>query len=171
MQASEVAGDRKWYILPTCLSYNKFPQNFTRLLGSFVSNFSGFTTEFNPGVGFIMRRGVQGMNGHLLYGWLPGEASKLFNYNFFVRGEKYNRIDDGGLESMRLSPGFEMNTKNGIHSELSVDYQKEGVLEDFKLSDSIAVIVVNTRLQRLSWSQLQVIYPRKTRILQQYSCY
>ncbi len=119
-------------------------------------NYTYSGTEFNPGVGFIMRHAIQGINGHLLYGWLPGEKSSLFNYNIFLRGEKYNRIEDGGLESLRLSPGFELNTKSGIHAELSVDYQEEGVLEDFRLSDSI---VINSGKYSFATTELRIGTP------------
>jgi len=78
-----------------------------------------------------------------LYGWIPGENSKLFNYNINVRGERYTRLEDGNLESMRVSPGFEVNTKKGIHSEVSLEFQEEGVLEDFQLSDSIIIYAGN----------------------------
>jgi hypothetical protein len=74
-----------------------------------------------------------------MYGWLPGENSKFFNYNLTVRGERYTRLDDGGLESAKVSPGFEINTKKGIHSEVGLEIQKEGVLYDFNLSDSIKI--------------------------------
>jgi hypothetical protein len=95
--------------------------------------------EFNPGIGFVMRNGVQGLNGQLMFGWLPGEKSKLINYNVNVRGEKYTRLVDGELESMKISPGFEINTKKGIHAEVSLDTQEEGVQQDFHLSDSIII--------------------------------
>jgi hypothetical protein len=102
-------------------------------------NYTYSGQEFNPGVGFVMRGGVQGLNGQLMYGWIPGERSKLFNYNFNVRGERYIRLQDGGLESMQISPGFELNTKKGIHAEVGMEIQEEGVLEDFQLSDSITI--------------------------------
>ena len=100
-------------------------------------NYTYSGQKFSPGVGFVMRGGVQGFNGQLLYGWLPGEKSKLFNYNINVRAERYSRLEDGKIESMRISPGFEINTKKDIHAELSFEYQQEGVLDDFPLSDSI----------------------------------
>ena len=49
------------------------------------------------------------------------------------------RLEDGNLESMQISPGFEINTKNGIHAEISTETSWEGVLEDFNLSDSIVI--------------------------------
>jgi hypothetical protein len=102
-------------------------------------NYTYAGREFNPGVGFVRREGVQGLNGQLMYGWIPDENSRLFNYNINVRGERYTRLEDGGLESMQISPGFELNTKKGIHSEVSLEIQEEGVREDFHLSDSIII--------------------------------
>jgi hypothetical protein len=96
-------------------------------------------TKFNPGIGFIMRNGVQGGMVRMLYGWIPGEESRFFNYNFNVRANRYVRIEDGGLESMEVSPGFEFSTKKGIHGEISTETAREGVLWDFNLSDSIAI--------------------------------
>ena len=96
-------------------------------------------TSFNPGIGFVMRNGVHGGGIRLLYGWIPGEHSKLFNYNINVRGNRYTRIEDGGLESMDISPGFEINTKKGIHLDISTETAWEGVAFDFDLSDSIVI--------------------------------
>ncbi|MGW8315038.1 MAG: DUF5916 domain-containing protein [Bacteroidales bacterium] len=95
--------------------------------------------EFNPGVGFVMRRAMQGVNGQLLYGWIPGEQSRLFNYNVNVRGEYYQRLEDGEMESMSIGPEFEANTKSGIHSSVGVELKQEGVLFDFPLSDSVMI--------------------------------
>jgi len=100
-------------------------------------NYTYSGQEFNPGAGFVRLNGVQGLNGHLMYGWIPGEKSKLFNYNINVRAERYSRLEDGKLESMQVSPGFEINTKKNIHAEISLEYMEEGVLHDFPLSEDI----------------------------------
>jgi hypothetical protein len=100
-------------------------------------NYTYSGKEFNPGIGFIQRGGVQGVNGELLYGWFPGEKSKLHDYNINIRAERYTRIEDGNLEAMMISPGFEINTKKNLHTEFSLEYQKEGVLSDFPLSEDI----------------------------------
>ncbi len=102
-------------------------------------NYTYSGQKFNPGVGFVMREGVQGLNARFMYGWFPGEESRLFNYIISIRGESYTRLEDGKLETMQISPEFEINTKSGIHSEFSVEMQKEGVLDTFNLSDSIAI--------------------------------
>ncbi|NSW93450.1 MAG: carbohydrate binding family 9 domain-containing protein [Bacteroidales bacterium] len=102
-------------------------------------NYTYSGLEFNPGIGFVRMGGIQGFNGQLMYGWIPGEKSKLFNYNVNVRGSRYLRLSDGKLESMRISPGFEVNTKNGIRGEISMDIQEEGVLYGFNLSENIMI--------------------------------
>lgn len=96
--------------------------------------------EFRPGVGFVRMEGVQGISANLMYGWIPGEESKFFNYGFSVRSERYSRLEDGKLESMRISPEFEINTKKGIHGSIGLEYQEEGVLFPFPLSRDIMIV-------------------------------
>ncbi len=102
-------------------------------------NYTYLGNSFDPGSGFIRRAGVQGLQGNLSYGWLPGNESKLFSYNVVVRGERYTRIDDNGLESQQISPGFELTTKNRVRSEVNLNFMKEGVIEDFSVTDSITI--------------------------------
>lgn len=107
----------------------------------FAYNFKYFYSgqEFRPAVGFVRMEGVQGVNANLMYGWIPGEKSKLFNYGVSVRGERFSRLADGKMESMRISPEFEINTKKGIHGSIEFEYQKEGVLIPFPLSENIII--------------------------------
>lgn len=95
--------------------------------------------EFNPGIGFVRMEGVQGVNADVMYGWIPGEESKLFNYGVSVRSQRASRLSDGKLESMRISPEFEINTKKGIHSSVGFEYMEEGVLFPFYLSRDIQI--------------------------------
>ena len=95
--------------------------------------------EFSPGVGFVKMGSIQAINGALMYGWIPGETSKLFSYDVKLKGRRYTRLEDGMLENMKLSPEFEFKTKRGMRGILSIDYEEEGVPEDFKLSDSIPI--------------------------------
>jgi hypothetical protein len=102
-------------------------------------NYTYLGNSFDPGIGFVRRVGVKGLNGNLSYGWLPGTESKLFSYNVTVRGEKYTRIVDNGLESQQISPGFELTTKNRIRAEVSLNLMKEGVNEDFSVAENITI--------------------------------
>ena len=106
-------------------------------------NYTYSGTDFNPGIGFILRQGVHGYNGKILYGWLPGDKSKFINYNITLSGNLYTRISDKEIESVNINPYFEFITKNGIFSQVGFLYQKEGVTEDFDLSDSVKVFTGN----------------------------
>lgn len=99
--------------------------------------------EFNPGIGFIMRHGVQGAGADISYGFQPGQDSKIFRSNISVRSNIYTRIEDGGIESLNISPGFEMTTKKGIIAHANLEIHREGVLYDFNLSDSVKVYAGN----------------------------
>ncbi|KPK86186.1 MAG: hypothetical protein AMS27_05580 [Bacteroides sp. SM23_62_1] len=96
--------------------------------------------EFNPGIGFLMRGGIQGMNARFQYGWIPDETSKFFNYRAMMQFRRQNRVSDGGLETMEISPGWNFMTKRGFGSFIEFQYMKEGVQENFPLSDDVEVL-------------------------------
>jgi len=95
--------------------------------------------KFNPGIGFIQRAGVNGLNARLLYGWYPGEKSGLFAYNIYVRADRYTRISDKGLESMIITPGIQVQTKKDLFADIGYEIHQEGVSDNFNLSDSVRV--------------------------------
>jgi hypothetical protein len=105
---------------------------------SFEYSYSG--KEFDPGIGFILRHGVHGANGNILYGWFPGEKSKFRNYSINISSTLFKRVDDGKLESLIVNPSFDFATKNGIIGSAELLYQKEGVAYDFNLSDSVKIL-------------------------------
>lgn len=96
--------------------------------------------EFNPGVGFLMRNDVQGIMTRLQYGWIPGEKSRFFNYRAMMQVRRSNRLSDGQLETMEISPGWNLLTKRGFGSFFEIQLMKEGVVEDFSLSDEVEVL-------------------------------
>ena len=112
--------------------------------------FSG--DKFKPGSGFVMRGDVQGGSGRIFYGWVPGNESKLFSYNISMSAEQYNRLDDGKLESMKVSPSFNIITKSGYFVAAELQFQKEGVRSDFNLSDSIII-----RSKKYDFTSLQIM--------------
>jgi hypothetical protein len=100
-----------------------------------------FTGEhMNPEMGFLRRNDVQGMNARLEYGWLPDENSKIFRSSPRFQIRRYNRLSDGQLESMEVSPGWFFMTKKGFGAFLETKYMREGVEEVFSLSDEVEVL-------------------------------
>lgn len=96
-------------------------------------------TDFNPGIGFIQRPGLWGIMGRFLYGWLPGEESKLFNYAITFNVGRFERLEDHHLESFEMGPGFEINTKRNYGIEFSIQYSKEDVSWGYNITDSIEI--------------------------------
>ena len=100
-------------------------------------NFTG--EQMNPEMGFLRRNNIQGLGSRFQYGWIPDETSKFFSYRAIFQARRYNRISDGALESMEISPGTFFMTKKGFGSFVEFKYMKEGVQEDFDLSDEVVV--------------------------------
>jgi hypothetical protein len=124
--------------------------------------------KFTPGSGFLLRNNVQGLSGKILYGWVPGNKSRLFSYNISLNAEQYNHIDDGKIESFKLFPMFEFVTKSGYFFTLAPQFQKEGVRDEFNLSDSI---VIRAREYNFSSLQLMIGTPnsKKLSIMQSFN--
>jgi len=100
-------------------------------------NFTGQT--MNPEVGFLRRNNIQGIGSRLQYGWLPGETSKFFSSRAMLQVQRYSRVTNGQLESMEISPGWFFMTKKGLGIMAEIKYMKEGVEEDFDLSDEAMI--------------------------------
>ena len=96
--------------------------------------------KFNPGIGYVNMGSIKGLTGGLSYGWLPGIKSKILSTSAVVNFSEYTRLEDGKLESMLVSPGMVIKAKSGYQVDFSVDFQKEGVLFNFPISDSIWVM-------------------------------
>ncbi len=100
-------------------------------------NFTG--EQMNPDVGFLRRNNIQGFGSRLQYGWIPGETSRFFSYRAMLSARRNARVSDGQLESMEIAPGTFIMTKKGWGAFVELKYMKEGVEEDFELSDDAMV--------------------------------
>lgn len=95
--------------------------------------------QFDPGIGFVQKPGLGGIDAMFNYGWLPGEKSTYFSFGPNVQASRYTRLTDGNLESMLIAPGWQWYTKKGFGGQLSLTYDEEGVRNAFSLSDSVAI--------------------------------
>ena len=102
-------------------------------------NYTFTGEQMNPDVGFLRRNDIQGMGGRLQYGWIGDETSKFFSNRAIFQVRRNNRVSDGSLESMEISPGWFISTKMGLGAFVELKYMKEGVDEDFDLSDDVMV--------------------------------
>jgi len=102
-------------------------------------NYNFIGGQMNPEVGFLRRNDNQGMGARLQYGWIHGENSKFFSNRVMFQARRNNRLSDGSLESMEISPGWFFNLKSGLGAFLEIKYMKEGVEEEFELGEDVLV--------------------------------
>jgi hypothetical protein len=104
---------------------------------NFTYSYSGL--DFNPSSGFLAKLGVAGVDLRTQYGWLPGESSKLRSFKLIGGYTSMHRLVDDGLENMWVNGGFELESKNGWNAVAFLFYMKDGILNEFKLSDDVLV--------------------------------
>jgi hypothetical protein len=95
--------------------------------------------DFNPGIGYERRDNYTRIGDRVLYGWFPGEASKLQNHQVFIEGITFIRNLDGKIESSDIGPGWEFATRAGSSGSISFRQFKEDVTESFSFSDDVDV--------------------------------
>jgi hypothetical protein len=95
--------------------------------------------DFYPESGFIFINNIHEVRGTLGYGWFPGEKSPIFKYSFENDLEMTKRIGDGKIETMEIATQFKMDLKAGYGMFLSLGYNREGLLHDFRLPNNIVV--------------------------------
>jgi hypothetical protein len=110
---------------------------------SYNLNYTYSGRQFNPGIGYVNRGSLKGLSGKISYGWLPGRESRLFNIMAELSASRYMRLSDDKMESLSLLPAWSIETKSGYKTSLSVEYQQEGVLFNFPITDSISVMAGN----------------------------
>lgn len=102
-------------------------------------NYSYSGLDFNPSVGFMSKLGIAGVDLRTQYGWLPGEKSKLQNFKLVMGYTRMHRLIDDGLENRWISGGFNMMSKSGWAIMTTMFHIKEGILNEFRLSDNAVV--------------------------------
>lgn len=94
--------------------------------------------EYNPGMGFVGRENYTRLGGRLLYGWKPGQDSRLMTNRLFLTGEEYFRNSDNSIETTVIGPGWLFQTKSGIAGSLELMLNHDEP-DTFDLSDDVLV--------------------------------
>jgi hypothetical protein len=104
----------------------------TKGLGyTFGYSYSGL--NFNPGIGFEMIDNYSSERVNLLYGWLPGEHSKLFSHNLFVNSRYAAYLPEGTLMTFSNSVGWQFQTKNQWMGNFSFIFNNENLKDSLEL--------------------------------------
>jgi len=95
--------------------------------------------DFTPRSGFMFTNNIHEFRGSAQYGWFPGTDSRIFKYRASLDFEMLSRIQDGNLENMEIAPQFDFSTKSGYGAFTSFAMRKEGLINDFQLTDNVFV--------------------------------
>ncbi|MFC2163794.1 DUF5916 domain-containing protein [Acidobacteriota bacterium] len=95
--------------------------------------------EYEPGVGFELRDDFSKIAVGLIYGWIPGPSSRLFNHQVSLTGISFLRNANGDAESFSFSTGWHFRAKSGWRGQFTPILFFENVTEDFDLSEEAEV--------------------------------
>lgn len=95
--------------------------------------------DYNPGMGFELRKNYSQYSSRIQYGWVPGEKSTLLRTQIFFEGKLINRNLDGATESAVIGPGMIFTTKSVYYGELYIKRFFERIPQSFQLSDQVEV--------------------------------
>ncbi len=94
---------------------------------------------YNPGIGFITRRDFTQLGFDTQYGWRPGEASPIRNYDGSIFGNVFLRNDDGSVESARLGHSWDVDFKSSASGRFSINMIQEDLTEQLELPEDTFV--------------------------------
>lgn len=115
------------------LAYLRWERRAVAGLGYFVEA-EHVGKNFEPGVGFILRKDNLALNQNVIYGiFIDGQWLRKFEP--FVNNSIYLRNDDYSLETLSTEPGLLTSFVSGADLSLSVLRVYDEVINDFSLSD------------------------------------
>ncbi|MFW6079854.1 MAG: DUF5916 domain-containing protein [Gemmatimonadota bacterium] len=88
--------------------------------------------RYDPGIGFVRRRGVTVLDGLVDYGWFPGAESPVRRHAPIFEGFVFLRNGDGGgVESAKIAPNYNIDFKSGATLRFEATLEYEDLLEPF----------------------------------------
>lgn len=119
------------------LAYLKWEKRAVSGLGYFVEA-EHVGENFEPGVGFILRKNNLALNQNVIYGhFIDGQWLRKFEP--FINNSIYLRNNDYSLETMSTEPGLLTSFASGADLSLSALRVYDEVTHDFSLSDESLV--------------------------------
>ncbi len=127
------------FLKPTRISLD-WTRRSSKGLGYTVGySYSGL--NFNPGIGFEMMDDYYSAKAILLYGWIPGEKSKLYSHSIRYNTRYAAYIPDGDLMTYSNTVGWEFSTKNQWHGMVNLIYSTENLKDSLILIEDKAFVL------------------------------
>ncbi len=95
--------------------------------------------EFEPGLGFLLRRDFTSAGVNAGYGWRPGEASPVLTHGPRLAASVFTRNDDGRVETVQVRPRWLLALKSGHDFTAGVTTTYENLDEGFDLPDGATI--------------------------------
>jgi hypothetical protein len=95
--------------------------------------------DFDPRLGFILRRAHTRFGERLYYGWRPGDGSPIFRHTVAIDGAVYRRNGDGSVETAEIAPEWSTETRAGHTLTVGTTSTYEELEAGFALGSDIEV--------------------------------
>lgn len=138
-QTYETGAEINNFMKPTRIAID-WTRRSTKGLG-YTMGYSYSGLNFNPGIGFEMLDDYYSGRFNILYGWIPGEKSKLYSHTveFMTRYSEY--ILDGDLMTYSNTIGWQFMTKKQWQGRVSIVYNNENLKDSLILVEDKAYVL------------------------------
>jgi hypothetical protein len=133
-QTFETGAVTSYFMKPTRLTAD-WTRRSTKGLG-YTLGYSYSGLNFNPGMGFEMLDNYVSGRLNLLYGWIPGENSKLYSHSIGLRTRYTLYLIDGTLMTFSNNVSWEFMTKNQWQGHISVGINNENLKDSLILVEN-----------------------------------
>jgi hypothetical protein len=96
--------------------------------------------DFDPGVGFLLRRDFTSLDGQLLYLWYTEPGSRFRTVAVQGAAQGFRRNADGSTESGTLAPTARAEFRSGATLSATYRANYESVLDSFPLAPGVPVL-------------------------------
>jgi hypothetical protein len=133
-QTYETNAENKFWSMSPSQAYLSWERK--RIKGfayKFLADWSG--KNYNPGVGLETRDNFMLKYAKILYGWLPGEKSKLNSHQISSENSVYNSSVDGSLESVMSKTGWAFTTNKITTGSIYLNWELEDLKDTYYIVD------------------------------------
>ena len=102
-------------------------------------SYSQVDLNYEPGLGFEMRKNFSAFGDRISWGWFPGENSSLYYLEFTINSQVYYQNATSRLESFLVSPVFQLQWNNRSILQFTYSRFLDNPPVDFNLSHDIII--------------------------------
>jgi hypothetical protein len=102
-------------------------------------SYSQVGLNYEPGLGFEMRKNFKAYGDRISWGWRPGEKSSLYYLQFTVNSQAYFSNTSNQLETFLVSPFFQLEWKNRSSVQFTYSHFLDNPPVAFNLSRDIVI--------------------------------